>query len=223
MTLRIPVDLLGPLLEGSKRQHRIPIRKKPPNVGRRVRVRGVHPRTEGEPRRRLSRTVCDAIVVGCWAQALEDMTEDDARAEGFRTLAAFLDHWQAEHGEPPARTAEMCWVLRLQVVPSEDVPRLLTPSGMPAHSELGYTQSPSKAMRDEPEAVDEATQTRFSADAESMSRILRAERQLEERARTLGRRLREQTLHKGRSGVNVSPELDEIEAALKRLEDKEAA
>lgn len=112
------------------------------------------------------------------------------------------------------------WVLDLRV--ATDRPRYLAPAGRPRGSELGYTRSQSQAI-DDREAVDEVTLQRFSKDAEERGKIMRHERLLMERARSLGRRVREEALRTGRAGIDVSRELDEIEAQLREIERKRAA
>lgn len=57
-----------------------------------------------------------------------------------------------------------------------DAPRLLTPSARPAHTERGYTDQPGRAIRDEPEAIDEATQQQFSERAEIRDRQRKTQR-----------------------------------------------
>lgn len=130
------------------------------------------------------------VVLDVRRTILGDLTLQDIKLEGYADRAEYLDAWRTHRGnDDPARPV---WVLR--VTRDIDRLRLLTPAGKPTGrlddhgdwqgSETDYTSSPSQAMLDEPEAVDEKTQQHFSDTARNVDparfadRVDRVEREL---------------------------------------------
>lgn len=95
------------------------------------------------------------------AQAVKDITLEEAIASGFRTRQDFWDEW--EHGPD-------CWVIEF-VVDRSHTPNLLSRRGVPA-----YTSSPHEAMDREPEAVDRTVVDDYAKMAEANSELLREQR-----------------------------------------------
>ena len=124
-------------------------------------------------------------------ELLTAITLDDARREGFRTTAAFLEDWTAQHRSTPLETA--VWVLSFALGDTRDTIRLLRRSqpqapicakckrALPDDSsrcpkcnrarpqerddDHGYTSRIALAADGEPEAIPAALQELYSASA----------------------------------------------------------
>lgn len=102
------------------------------------------------------------------------------------------------------------------VLDREQKPLMLAPFGR--GDDHGYTSSPTQALHGEGEVVDQATVAAFAQENRERYELTTASERLRERARTLGRRIREETIATGRAGVDVTAELDAIEAQLRTIE-----
>lgn len=94
---------------------------------------------------------------------LDEASEQDAKAEGYRSFYELLAVW----GRPRHRIP--VWVVRF-VADRTHRPRLLT-SRVIAGRQGAYVEVPARAMTDEPEAVDEATQKVLTAQAHERDRV----------------------------------------------------
>jgi hypothetical protein len=91
----------------------------------------------GSPKR------CDIEALEVWVQQLGDITWPQAKAEGYRTPAEFLNTWRQLYGKD---TELQTTVTVLQIQIWSDAPRLLTPTAKPRGSDQGYTDDPNMAM-----------------------------------------------------------------------------
>lgn len=171
----------------------------------------------------------------------------DARAEGFRSVADFKRSWLHEHDQAwileqgdvdDERVAarfhrrfdgKPVWVVsfRLDV---EHEARLLAAADMARPTDLpeesatarGYTNSPARAMRGNPgEAISPALLEVYTEDARQRhsGRPGRREEQIRRRMKTLAHR----AVRLGAEGVDVSQELDRLEQHLDVLEQQRKA
>jgi hypothetical protein len=185
---------------------------------------------------------CAVVVRDSEHQLLADLVFADALAEGHRTTDEFKAWWVRTHdahwvlrsetgteqdGAPDPLTAEQLadrfeqrwadrpvWAIRF-VLDREQQPRYLASEG--AGDERNYTANPGRAI-DEPAAVDDSTLERFASDNRDRFELHTAADRLRERARTLAKRAREETLAAGRVGLDVTAELDEIDKQLRAIE-----
>lgn len=111
------------------------------------------------------------------------------------TIRALVRHGYIEPGHDKYRRE--VWKLSAAgwSLVTAETPRYLTPSARPARTERGYSTDPRHGMRGEPQAVDQATQDRITAQAH-------------QKAKNTGRDV-------------VSEEIATIEQALRRLEEAE--
>lgn len=156
------------ILSGRKTQHRIP---RKPNE-RRCPYRGgrsyvLQSRSTGKDYGRVR-------VLSTGSQWLEAISEQEAHVEGFPSRDEFLGWFKATY--PP--WIDQVWVLVIE--PDEELRLLVPASRGSAASEHGYTSNPARAMRHEPEAVDEQTQQRLTQEARELYRDA-----LEDRLRVL--------------------------------------
>jgi hypothetical protein len=141
---------------------------------------------------------------------LDQVNEEDARAEGFDDLAGFFAHFRERWGTGPLIPVEVEIVhYELDL---EAPPRLLA-----RHSERGYVKNPREALEEEGEAIDEATQDSYSAEADARFAKLRAEEREREDARRQVARLRELRA-RARSQGEELPEIPEIDKLLRQAE-----
>lgn len=170
------------------------------------------------------------LILAVEDQALGDLTYRDARAEGFKTRDEFQAYWRSlydgrwDPGQP-------VWAIRFRLLTSHDKPRLLMPIGAGHHdphanpgvdtpADHGYTADPRRAVRDEPEAVDQATQDRYARHAREKERTTTQDVWRESRAdltRALDR------LKAMAPGHRITREIREIEQRIRRLDDRYAA
>jgi hypothetical protein len=102
--------------------------------------------------------------------------------------------------------------------PAETDARLLAPAARPAHTELGYTDLPGAAMRDEPEAVTEAEQKRITDHAHAVSLARKGNLQKELNALTLDKRLLLLEAARAQRRIDVTRELRGIAHAVAEAE-----
>lgn len=122
--------------------------------------------------------VCRVKVGAVWQQPLGEVTDAQARAEGFKGQAPFLEWWHERYGTD----GRDVWVVEFALDPGHR-PRLLAGRHGDQH---GYTESSFNAMRDEPEAVPELWQAgaaRAAFERDHAIRMGRAEQLLRERSR----------------------------------------
>lgn len=169
------------------------------------------------------------LILAVEGQALGDLTYRDARAEGFKTRDEFQAYWRALYGSYDP--GQPVWAIRFRLLTSHDKPRLLMPIGAGHHdphanpgvdtpADHGYTADPRRAVRDEPEAVDQATQDRYARHAREKERTTSQDVWRESRAdltRALDR------LKAMAPGHRITREIREIEQRIRRLDDRYAA
>lgn len=146
--------------------------------------------------------------------------EPTARGVRKRTLAALLRHGLIEQGRDSRARPVWRPTARGMVVITTEEPCLLTYAARPRGTVRGYTNDPALAMPDEPEAVDPDCLADLTKQAHARGQVLRGEQQLHREARTLSRRLREETLATGRKGLDVTSELAKIREQLDAIEAK---
>jgi hypothetical protein len=179
------------VLAGKKTQMRVPITQ-PKNV---TRPNGTSylstPQTFPVGKPHTLRSDLHVIVTDTAIVTLGDITQRDAIAEGHKTTDAFRVWWVSTHDKPWVNR----YVLKHDSSPSEDMavarfhqhhaqrdvwaitfmldreqkPRFLAPTGH--GDELGYTSTAAQGIPHEPQAVDEFSQARISADAREMDAL----------------------------------------------------
>ena len=170
------------------------------------------------------------LILAVEGQALGDLTYRDARAEGFKTRDEFQAYWRSLYDgrwDPDERV----WAIRFRLLTSHDKPRLLMPIGAGHHdphanpgvdtpADHGYTADPRRAVRDEPEAVDQATQDRYARHAREAERITRRDVWLESRDRLQAEidRLRQANL-----GAHTAKDIAALQSRVRSLDRKLAA
>ena len=113
------------------------------------------------------------------------------------------------------------WLLRFAKVPAPDVPRLLMYNGRrPGRTELGYTDIPAYAMRDEPEAVDEKTQKKITKDGWTGFRDRERHRILDRRLLALEERMKLAWGDGQRLRISLSDDMRAIERIVAAMERK---
>ena len=99
---------------------------------------------------------------------LHQITDDDARAQGFADSFELFDWWIERHREgcghrlprfPDLHVEVPVWLVRFELDASHR-PRLLA-----ARSQHGYTADPREALPEEPEAIDRATLDHYAKEA----------------------------------------------------------
>ena len=159
------------ILTGRKTQTRRPV--KDHHTAHRYRPGQSHAVQPGRGKQQIGRIILTHVE----RQDVTAVTVAEAVEEGFAGVAGFARKW-IDLYDPPYRSAleeasddevldrfharfagQEVWVLSFVVDPSAAA-RLLH-----RHSERGYTSSPRDAVAEEPEAVDAATQDRFTRDA----------------------------------------------------------
>ena len=132
-SLIVDKDLISLILKGQKTQVRVPGVHQY-EIGNIYEVRTAR----GQPKR------CDIEALDVYLQQLRTVTPEQAKAEGHHSLGYFLQHWTATHNTPQFDENAVVTVVVFRVW--DDAPRLLTPTGKPRGSDLGYTNDPNRAM-----------------------------------------------------------------------------
>lgn len=199
----------------------------------------------GLGQRQITRIAINTIEAG----RLGDITFNDVRAEGFRTTIEYKAFWVRTYdaawvvreenrlertvtdeelaGRFDTRHADTAvWIVGFELDRSHR-PRLLAPTarGERDGDEYGYTDNPTRSLRDEPEAVDASILAKFAEDAAMRWRGLPGSREehLRRRERSLRIRLRQAALNAGRAGVDITRQLDSIEHHIRMLEQQRKA
>lgn len=198
----LDVALCRAALRGAKTQIRRPVRRGETWASRVGRLIPIHP-GYGEP------MAGRVLLTDVRREHLRDVTVDGAQAEGFKTVEEFRAAWCERWGTwVPERQV---WVL---VIRPHAESGFLTPATGRRRDQSDYTHTGDPL--DAGEVVDYAALERYATDAA----MARREEHLRRRARSLARRVREETLALGRAGVDVTQELDAIEAQLAAMERK---
>lgn len=176
---------------------------------------GEHDEKTGEElmRRTAPKVLCHVRVTGIHRGQLKEMSEADARAEGYDSLEDFRSEWWTRYGWGHNTAGKEVWVVEFVV--DEDVPRLLAVDGRGA-----YTHSDHSALKGEPEAVSDAWLEKFG---EEGARNLSAHRSHQEKLRhdlTDAQRLEETLLKAKAEGVDVSSDLRVIRKRLDAIDRK---
>lgn len=169
--------------------------------------------------------VARIYILSVQAAMLHEISEDDARAEGFTASGektarrAFLDYWWELYREGPGHEGDPWYPVEIPVwaitfrLEQEERPRFLRPKS-------GYTSNPNEALPDEPEALDART---LNAMARANARDLAEHyRETIERCRrlALADRLAELQSEAQRVGIDVSGDLRLIEKRVESIERK---
>jgi hypothetical protein len=148
--IRLPLDRVAP-----KRSATIPITFHFPNSD-------LGFDTLGEPKLD-SRTECYVIVQEVWDAQLHMVTDEEARSEGHRSRVELLRAWRERR--PEDGPAVQVRIVRFERDLSHR-PRFLTPTRSIRAGRVGdYTTSSSRALRGEPEVIDEFTERRLVREA----------------------------------------------------------
>lgn len=180
-------------------------------------------KVDEETGERSYRTFARVKVLDIREQLLQEVSDDDAQAEGHQDRGAFFRWWREtyEGVEAPASDAPPfdkvpIWVVHFELDQSHEV-RLLHQK-----SQRGYTRNPHEALAGEPEAVDAGTLAAYASDNRGRHNLFKrgdfdaslAEMtSLEEQLAFLRRQAREK-------GVGVSADERAIERRLKVMAEK---
>lgn len=169
--------------------------------------------------------VLRATVASVTPCLLHEVTDAQARQEGFRTAWALFDAYWNRHREGPGHRAPE-WPEVVYEVPVWTValvrcrarqPRLLTPSGVPGDGH-GYTHDTRVAMADEPEAVEAYYLARFAEEG-SARHYREHEKELRRReSRARIERLRELEARAAKRQIDLGPHVAQLEAVLGSME-----
>lgn len=200
------------ILTGRKTQIRLPVEPGRPEP--------VQPQHDYAIQKKIGgRAAFRVIIVSVHDERLGAISYRDARAEGHADRQAFWRHWAELHQlptPPAADDATLVWVIQLK--PHLDPPRLL--SRRPGIAGNEYTHSPRQALNREPEAVSVAQQHQITQDAHDRYQLANAADIAAQEARSLSRRLRQETLEAFNAGVEITPELAEIKEQLELIRRK---
>jgi hypothetical protein len=171
-------------------------------------------------------TRCYVKVVSIENAYAHEITDQEARAEGFADRQAFFERWRARHGvRPEVDTVAGPRPIEIPVfvaVIELDERRFLAEGrrGVPADPH-GYVHGPGGAMAGEPEAIDSESQELYAmqADQTAVAEGGRREQRRREKWERAQRLARAEQLSK-LSGVDVSGDLRVIDQRLDRIEDK---
>jgi hypothetical protein len=130
------------------------------------------------------------------------------------------DHIWLELREIGADDLTEEYVYRVRRCAAPDAPRLLMPAGRPKHSELGYTDKAYLSLRDEPEAVDAATQARISGDGWAGFNQRERQRLVDRRMLAIEERLRLAWGDGQRLRIDMSDSLRAVERIVSAMERK---
>lgn len=213
------------ILAGRKRQFRIPRALEhecPYDVGHSYAAQ----RHRGEEESERIR------VTAVREQLLHELTEEEARLEGFNSRADFMAAWWDKYrggcgpGPPTMPWIEVpVWVVEIEP-DREHRPRLMS-SSLIAGKRGPYTNNPREALDTEAgEAIDPETQKRFTEDARAKEQRERERRRAENELRRLSERLADLE-DAAAQGKDVARDLGRIrqgiEVAEKKLRRREAA
>lgn len=163
---------------------------------------------------------------------LHEHTDDDARAEGFADVDELLRCWYELNGSGPGFDRHLpgwpfaivpVWVITygrdLEAPPRllGRRPRTVAPTASD-DAARGYVTNHRDELEDAGEAIDEATQDRYSAEAQGRLAKLRAEERDREETQRITARLRQAKARARNAGVDVSAHVREIEKQLKAIE-----
>lgn len=113
-------------------------------------------------------------ITGVDRSRLDAMTLRDARREGFRTTADFMEHWRDKHLARLCAPDTPIWVLSFVLGDQTDRPRFLAARPGPPHGD--YVDSTARALKESAEEVSEAAQGRYAANAALEREIILGER-----------------------------------------------
>jgi hypothetical protein len=147
-------------------------------------------------------------------QALADITDEDARASGWRDARRLFTRWREKYGTGPLDPDARCWTVTFELS-REHIPRLLH-----RDSQHGYTHDPRLALVDEPEAVDETTQADITRRAGEVYNATHAEDELRRKARSLSAQLKETVNRATRKGIDIDENVERIRAELDAVQRK---
>ncbi|MDP2712295.1 MAG: ASCH domain-containing protein [Solirubrobacteraceae bacterium] len=178
---------------------------------------------------RDEKAACTITVLDIERQRLGDMTDDDVRAEGFRTILEYARYWLAVHDRQPADPDTYdCWLRRhgdtqVWVVTFERKRALELalpdkPVFLARDSSRGYTTDPSRMLHGAGEVMGLAPTTGSVARARRAADVARRQQiqevhRLVERARTA---LDEAVL----TGLELGPDLVALEQHVHAIEQR---
>jgi hypothetical protein len=199
-------------------------------------ARPVRPNAQARPPRIA---VARIVVTEVRREPLGEISLADANREGHRTTDAFRADWVARHDrrwlaglgadpDPAALVARFherhaaadVWAIGFELDRSA-APRLLAARGERGYVDRRFDRNGRRiALAEEPEAVDERTQERLTAEARERRRAFLAERAAERSLLSLELRLRHARERAARQRVDVSGDLRVIAARVAEIERK---
>lgn len=147
-------------------------------------------------------------------EILDDISAEDAEAEGFPDPESFLDYYRAEYGNK--RKGTLVWVVEFTY--AQDVPEFLAVQQGLLHPPQ-YVGSVTRAI-DEGERVDDMTLREFANDNWERYSELKPNQSADDEARRLGNKLKELRKRAQRTGVDVALEVAVITHQIQEIERK---
>lgn len=151
-------------------------------------------------------------VLAVHKQALGDLSEEDAEAEGFPDRESFLDYYEAEYGSQDP--ASFVWVIEFRL--AGDVPMFLARQQGQADPPQ-YVSSPARAI-DDAERVDPAYLSRWAERAHEQAEQQRELRRARDRQLEVEDRLARARARAREQGRDISKHLRVIERRLDEIE-----
>lgn len=160
-------------------------------------------------------------------QNLQDVTDADARAEGYDSAEDFFTMWRQKYGEGPLYMDPIpMWVLTVSADPEEKA--LFLAKG----STSNYTQDPRQALgaksgkggvelRDvEPQVLDPVTLAEYAEKGRQRFNDTHKQEVTRRKHQSVVQRLRAATIAAERKGIDAGPEIESLEKQLDKLERK---
>jgi hypothetical protein len=177
------------------------LREAPYEVGKRYPVQRPHAPTADDPR--SVETVAHIMVTAIRLQLLQDVSEADAKAEGYRTRARFLEAFTQEYGQ--LKSGRQVWVVEFELV--EGPARLLT---RPIPGKRGDYSSGGDYVIDAGEAPPETWRDPGRNQARQRHQEVRRDEERRRAGSSIVQQIRSEVVAADRAGVDIAAELAEI-------------
>lgn len=158
-------------------------------------------------------------IVAVRRARIGDIRPEEARASGFintrgqGSTSLFFEGWRDTYGV--LHREQEAWVITFEFERDRSLFLARTIGGP------GGDYTPNRRLsNDEAEVVDPSAQLKFSQNAAAIREIVHGATNLQKRAKSLGRRVREEILAAGRAGLNVDAEVTVIAEQLELIEQR---
>lgn len=158
-------------------------------------------------RRRPGQAICHVRILAARVCDLDDVTEKEARAAGFRSEHAFLDDWNKRH-EVPQRGSERVLVVSFERAERDQRARFMRPTGKGGdYTSVQRLRGRQLAMTNEPAAVSAEDQHEITSDAARAAREAHVDAQRERERLDMERRLNDAILAAELKRIDLTDEL----------------